>query len=184
MALTQGSKIVATDIATIKANLKAELKRRGGQGSVYGYGENAHDYTTAPTAGGKVLTEHLNKLLTLTKTIDGTTVSSVGAGDEILATTVGGVATRVNNLAAINKYSSNSGCSASCTGLCSTSCFGSCKSNCDSVCDGGCSANCTSSCIGGAQGTNSTNGSYNADSTGCNVCGGTCCSVPILVVDL
>ena len=38
MALTTNSKILAADIAAIKQRLKLELKRRGGQGSVYGWG--------------------------------------------------------------------------------------------------------------------------------------------------
>lgn len=58
MALGAGNPILATDINTLKAAVKAEMNRRKYTGSVAGYAAASYDYSTVPAAGVKALVEH------------------------------------------------------------------------------------------------------------------------------
>lgn len=56
------AKITASDINTLKTNLKAELKRRNNSwGSLTAYAGTSYDFSTAATTSNKILLEHGQK---------------------------------------------------------------------------------------------------------------------------
>lgn len=77
--VSAGAKLTGTTLTNLKAAVKAECaNRRIYTGSVATYGGTSYDYSTASTAGKKVLIEHYNKNATPLDKIDGksTTIAS------------------------------------------------------------------------------------------------------------
>lgn len=74
------TQISASRFTNLKARVKAECLRRkyvgtaSGSASVSAYGSTSYDYTTAATTGGKILTEHRNKIATPLNAINATTI--------------------------------------------------------------------------------------------------------------
>lgn len=135
--------ITAADFNNLKARVKAECLRRRYTGSVAEYGGSDYDYTVVPEAGGKILYEHYTKIANPLTAIDGivrTPRSRVNQSDmdEMTAT--------VTELENYSLRSDETGCNASCTGLCLSTCTGSCEEGCVSACANTCEINCTDTC--------------------------------------
>ena len=169
MALTEGNKILASDLVALKNRVNDELKRRCRKGSVASY---AAEYTNTPTSGGKALPSHINEIITPMSKINTPGVSTVSTGNLI------------NNIDALDTKltlwesdtmvkNGNNSCSASCTGMCVDGCWGcsgcggSCSSSCGGDCEGGCSG-CSGTCSG------SCTGCFNTCTNTCTGCGGYC----------
>ena len=182
MALTTGNPILASEIISIKARVKAEMLRRDKIGSLAEYGGSGYDYTVTPAAGNPILPEHFNKIIVPMNAMQDTGLTEVASGDPIPA--LG----HLNDLlTAAEQYplvSSETNCKASCTGLCTGSCSTSCGKNCSSGCQGSCDADCADDCYTGC-----TKGCGKACSSGCtgfcddscglgcaNSCNGNCSS--------
>jgi len=154
MALTTGNAILASDFVSIKARVKAEMLRRNKVGSLTAYGAASYDYSVTPTAGGKILPEHWNKLITPMNAMVNTGLSTVSSGQKTIA-----LNTLVNLLTTAEGYSitgnttnCKSSCSGLCVGTCSTDCGTGCSGSCSGGCSGGCSAQCADNCSGGCTG--------------------------------
>ncbi len=166
--------MTASQIVSLKAEVKAEMQRRHYTGSVASYGGASYDFTVTPAAGQPILTEHGNKIiqpLLAVKAISG--LAAAVQGNPIPAAfDYSGLHTVVTNLAAEAIYGSGSSCDASCTGLCeggcantcvgctgscTGTCYGTCWANCandcsytcSNTCSGGCTASCSDNCAGG-----------------------------------
>ena len=158
----------------LKAKVKAECKRRAYVGSVTDYAGTAYDYTNTPTSKNVISKEHYEKIavplnaISSDMPIDGARIIS----EAEMAT----METKATTLAAIslNVAQANTGCAASCTGLCSTGCYdactgcsgcgGSCSYSCSSC--GGCDNGCSGSCVNGC--------AYDCTGTCIETCRGTC----------
>lgn len=170
MALTTGSKATASDIKALKARVKAEMQRRKYTGSLTGYAGTSYDYSTVPAAGGKLLIEHYNKIVTPMRQVNATTTAAntVSAGAKI---------TQLNSLSSVlSSYegksltASPSDCASSCSGLCYTECGNTCK-GCTGTCSGGCTS--CSGCSGGCTSCSSCSG-CSGGCEGCGHCDGGC----------
>ena len=75
MAYESGVKIAATDFVNLKARVKAEMNRRKGTGSLTSYAGTSYDYTTTPASGGKILEEHIDKLIVPLSNVNFTSIS-------------------------------------------------------------------------------------------------------------
>lgn len=168
----------------LKAKVKAECQRRAYVGSVTDYASTVYDYTNAPTSKNVISKEHYEKIAVPLNAISGD-VSTDGAriiNEAEMAT----METKATTLAAIslNVAQANTGCAASCTGLCSTGCYNACTSctSCSGCggCDGSCWGDCTgcsgtcwnvcqNSCDGGCTGscTHVCGSGCGSDCTGC-----------------
>ena len=144
MALTQGSSITAADINQLKADIKAEVKRRIYYSNISSYGGSSYDYTTAPAAGGTINLEHQTKLAQQMRAVNTSSITVASQGDT--ATALSSQRTLVTNWKGYSISSSTTGCGSACTGLCSTNCGNSCSS-CTGSCVGGCGDGCTN-CTG------------------------------------
>ena len=140
MALTTGNAILASDLVAIKARVKAEMLRRNQVGSLTAYGGSSYDYTVTPTAGGKILPEHWNKLITPMNAMVNTGLSTVSSGQKIPPLNT------INTLLTQAEGYSITGSSTNCKSSCSGLCVGTCKTVCGGGCSGGCSGGCTDSC--------------------------------------
>ena len=63
MALTQGQKALASDMIALKKRVKNEMNRRKYRNSLTSYGGTSYDYSTSPASGGKIMAEHINKIV-------------------------------------------------------------------------------------------------------------------------
>ena len=140
MALTQGNPILASELVSIKARVKAEMLRRNQVGSLTAYGGSSYDYTVAPTVGGKILPEHWNKIITPMNAMVNTGLSTVSSGNKIPPLDT--INTLLTKAEGYSITGTTTNCKASCSGLC----VGTCKTDCGGGCSGGCSGSCTDSC--------------------------------------
>lgn len=154
----------------LKAKVKAECQRRAYVGSVTDYAGTAYDYTNTPTSQSIISKEHYEKIAVPLNAISGD-VPTDGAriiSEAEMAT----METKATTLAAIslNVAQANTGCAASCTGLCSTGCYDSCT-GCTSCsgCGGSCSYNCSTGCSGSC-GDACSSGCSTSCTPGCTSC--------------
>lgn len=171
--MQKDSKITASSFTDIKAKVKAEMQRRKYTGSVSSYGGTAYDYTTTPVAGEKVLDEHIEKIKT---PLDAVNSNTNPIKDKLTIKELETTDAHITYLksAGLTSSSANTGCMASCTGLCSTGCSSTC-SGCT-----GCSGSCSGSCSGGCSGCSGCgsgcSGSCSGGCSGCSGCGSGCAS--------
>lgn len=140
MALTKGNPILASELVSIKARVKAEMLRRNQVGSLTAYGGSSYDYTVTPTAGGEILPEHWNKIITPMNAMVNTGLSTVSSGNIIPSLDT--INTLLTKAEGYSITGNTTNCKASCSGLC----VGTCKTNCGSGCSGSCSGSCTDAC--------------------------------------
>lgn len=158
MALESKNQTLASDFISLKARVKAEMQRRKYTGSLTKYAGAEWDYVVQPTAGGKLLPEHYNKIIEPLNAIAPTGFDTpITQGDHAIAIKVA-----VDKLAEYEKKTPSSGandCAVSCSGRCTTSCGSDCNiscGGCSSTCSG-CSSTCNDTCSGT-----------------CSTCGGAC----------
>lgn len=180
--------LVASRFSNLKAKIKAECQRRAYVGSVTSYAGSSYDYSAAPATDTIIKKEHYEKIAVPMNAITGdvaTDGARVVSDAELTA-----METKVTTLSNISLGVSqaNTGCNASCTGLCSTGCYDSCTSctscsGCSGCGDGctGCGSGCTGGCLGGCQTTCSgycagCSGSCAGSCTSCDGCTGSCSS--------
>lgn len=163
MALTQGQKALASDMVALKKRVKDEMNRRKYRNSLVSYGGTDYDYSTSPASGGKIMAEHINKIVIplnkikstgLTDNNQGTIIKALNIIDANLTTYE--TETQTGSSSCTDGVCSGlcSGCIGTCSGSCGgcggcggcsgcSGCGGACSSNCD-----GCSGSCTGSCDG------------------------------------
>ena len=146
MALTSGNAILASELVAIKARVKAEMLRRNQVGSLTAYGGSSYDYTVTPTAGGKILPEHWNKIITPMNAMVNTGLSTVSSGQKIPPLNT--INTLLTQAEGYSITGSTTNCKSSCSGLCVGTCKSTCGSGCSGNCSGGCSDACTDVCTG------------------------------------
>ena len=165
MAYEAGVKISASHFTALKTRVKNEMNRRKGTGSLTAYAGTSYDYTTTPAAGGKILEEHIDKLVVPLSKVNFTAIGDQAAGNPIKAMAV--IDTTLTTYEA-DKAQTNAThhCSASCSGMCTTGCYSQCTgcTGCSGTCSGGCGG-CTS--CSGCRGCSGGCG-------GCTSCSGTC----------
>ena len=160
MAYESNVKFTAQDFINLKARVKAEMTRRKGTGSLTSYAGTSYDYTTAPVAGGNILEEYIDKLITPLSKISFSDIADQSKGDTVKAMNT--LDAKLSTYESAGVSGSGHYCNSSCSGMCSTGCYSGCTG-----CSGSCSG-CTScsSCTGctGCSGYCS----------GCTGCSGTC----------
>lgn len=135
----------------LKSRVKAECQRRKYVGSVTPYAGTAYDYTN-PAAADKIIRyEHYKKIAEPLTAIDGKSRLPRGRVNQSDITEM---QTALTALEKKKLTSSDTGCSASCTGMCYTGCAGTCKNGCGDECTGcyGCGDSCAYWCGDGCQG--------------------------------
>ena len=176
----------AVRFTNLKAKIKAECQRRAYVGSVTSYAGSSYDYSAAPAIDTIIKKEHYEKIAVPMNAITGdvaTDGARVVSDAELTA-----METKVTTLSNISLGVSqaNTGCNASCTGLCSTGCYDACTScsgcsGCGSGCSGcsgcgdgctGCGSGCASSCTGWC--TETCRGGCVGSCNGCTGCTGSC----------
>lgn len=172
MALTTGNAILASELVAIKARVKAEMLRRNQVGSLTAYGGSSYDYTVTPTAGGKILPEHWNKLITPMNAMVNTGLSTVSSGQKIPPLNT--INTLLTQAEGYSITGSSTNCKSSCSGLCVGTCKSTCGTGCASSCTGSCSGGCADNCGDGC--SSSCGGHCSNDcSTACaKTCGENC----------
>lgn len=186
--------LTASRFTNLKAKIKAECQRRAYVGSVTSYAGSSYDYSAAPATDTIIKKEHYEKIAVPMNAITGdiaTDGARIVSDAELTA-----METKVTTLSNISLGVSqaNTGCNASCTGLCSTGCYDSCTSctscsgcsgcgsgcagcsgcgdgctGCGGSCGGNCGGSCSYNCSGGCQ-QSCTGGC----STSCSGCTGSC----------
>ncbi len=159
MALTQGNPILASELVAIKARVKAEMLRRNQVGSLTAYGGSSYDYTVTPTAGGKILPEHWNKIITPMNAMVNTGMTTVSSAQKIPPLNT------INTLLTTAEGYSITGSSTNCKSSCSGLCVGTCKTVCGAGCSGNCTGSCTDACTDACTGC--TGGCKGGCSKGC-----------------
>lgn len=164
MAFTVGNPILASELISIKARVKAEMLRRNKVGSLTSYGGSAYDYTVTPVAGNPILPEHFNKIITPMNAMVNTGLSTVNSGDPIPA--LDGLVAQLTVAEGYSITGKSTNCKASCSGLCVGTCQTACGNGCSTSCTGNCSGGCNDACADGC--TSSCGGSCSSG------CGTTC----------
>ena len=147
MALSQGDKISAQDFIDLKARIKAEMNRRNLTDSMTSYAGEAYDYSIQPVSGGKILVEHINKIVEPLNAIKPSNFVKQSIGDQIKA--IEAIDTQLTIHENFPLSGTETDCNAGCSGLCAGACGGNCT-GCTGGCSGctGCSGTCTNSCTG------------------------------------
>ena len=176
MALTTGNAILASELVAIKARVKAEMLRRNQVGSLTAYGGSSYDYTVTPTAGGKILPEHWNKLITPMNAMVNTGLSTVSSGQKIPPlNTINTLLTQAEGYSITgNTTNCKSSCSGLCVGTCKSTCGTGCASSCTGSCSGGCADNCGDGCSSSCGGHCSNDCSTACAKTCGENCSGSC----------
>lgn len=176
MALTTGNAILASDLVAIKARVKAEMLRRNQVGSLAAYGGSSYDYSVTPTAGGKILPEHWNKLITPMNAMVNTGLSTVSSGQKIPPlNTINTLLTQAEGYSITgNTTNCKSSCSGLCVGTCKSTCGTGCASSCTGSCSGGCADNCGDGCSSSCGGHCSNDCSTACAKTCGENCSGSC----------
>ena len=140
MALTTGNPILASELVSIKARVKAEMLRRNQVGSLTAYGGSSYDYSVTPTTNGKILPEHWNKIITPMNAMVNTGMTTVSSGQKIPS--LKALNDLLTQAEGYNITGNTTNCKSSCSGLC----VGTCKIVCGGGCSGNCSGSCTDAC--------------------------------------
>ena len=164
----------------LKAKVKAECQRRAYVGPVNSYSGSDYDYINVPAINTVITKEHYEKIAIPMNAISGDIpVNGARVIDGVEMTTMETKVTTLSNIS-LGASQANTGCAASCTGLCSTGCYNECTGctsctscsgcygcgGCDGTCSGRCSGTCSGSCTGGCSACG-----------GCDVnCSGSCWS--------
>lgn len=176
MAFTVGNPILASELISIKARVKAEMLRRNKVGSLTSYGGAAYDYTVTPAAGNPILPEHFNKIITPMNAMVNTGLSTVNSGDPIPA--LDGLVAQLTAAEGYSITSKSTNCKSSCSGLCVGTCQNACGNSCSSGCTGTCSGGCNDACADGCTsscGGACSHGCGTSCNKGCaNTCGNNC----------
>lgn len=150
MSFNLSNPILAGDFISLKARVKAECARRKYIGSVASYAGSSYDYSVQPTGDGLPLPEHANKIIVPLNAINDTGFSKTRSG--LPVKTIESAEKLLTSLEKIAVDATDSGCKASCTGLCQGTCTETCTSGCTGecsvACGSGCSNNCTWECGG------------------------------------
>ena len=144
MSFSKGNAILASELVSIKARVKAEMLRRNQVGSLASYGGSAYDYTVTPTAGGKILPEHWNKLITPMNAMVDTGLTTVNSGEQIPA--LDNLVTLLTKAESYSVTGNTTNCKASCSGLCRGTCRSTCGTGCSNTCSSSCSNDCNDTC--------------------------------------
>lgn len=203
MAITENSKVLASDFIALKARVKTELSRRVRNGDISSYGGSNYDYTVTPTSNSQILVEHINKIVEPLNAVNSTGVSTSTAnispivnltlldaklttyeGDQMVQNGHNSCNAACTGMCVSTCWSACTGCTGTCTGSCSSTCSGSCGGacsygcggSCGSGCSGGCDGSCTSSCAAGcASGCSGLcTGGCSGYCGNCGGCGNTC----------
>ena len=181
MALTAGNKPLASDFISLKQRVKKEMQRRNLTNPLTAYAGTAYDYTTTPAAGGKLLAEHIEKIIVPINAIKSTGFAAQQDGLIIKALNAVDVQLSAHEVKPLR--GSGTDCTAGCSGLCTNACTGTCQGTCSGTCSGGCKGctgctNCSGTCSGGCKGCTSCSGCSGCTScsgcSGCSNCSGTC----------
>lgn len=176
MAFTVGNPILASELISIKARVKAEMLRRDKVGSLTAYGGAAYDYTVTPVAGNPILPEHFNKIITPMNAMVNTGLSTVNSGDPVPA--LDGLVAQLTAAEGYSLTSKSTNCKSSCSGLCVGTCKTACGTGCSSGCTGTCSGGCNDACADGCTQACGGSCSYECGTSctkGCaNTCNGNC----------
>lgn len=176
MSFTVGNPILASELISIKARVKAEMLRRNKVGSLTAYGGSAYDYTVTPAAGNPILPEHFNKIITPMNAMVNTGLSTVNSGDPIPA--LDGLVAQLTAAEGYSLTSNSTNCKSSCSGLCVGTCKTACGTGCSSGCTGTCSGGCADNCADGCSnicGGSCSHGCGTSCTKGCaNTCNGNC----------
>lgn len=160
MGLGKENKVTASDINALKNRVKTEMGRRqyATPTSLASYNGN---FTTAATAGTKIVSSQFTQTVGYINYIKPTGVSSgklyaLSAAATALSTAEGFAVDansascdggKCQGLCYTNCSSGcRNGCSTGCTGGCKSGCQGSCTATCRSGCDNGCDNNCGYDC--------------------------------------
>lgn len=146
MALTAGNKMLASDINSLKARVKAEMLRRNQTGSLATYGSSSYDFSNSASSGTLIRVEHQTKTVGLVDKIKSTGIAAASSGS--IAKAINTASTLLATYEDTAMTSATSDCASSCTGLCYTGCTGTCKSGCTGTCSGSCSGSCSGGCEG------------------------------------
>ena len=147
MSLSAKEQCLAQEMIDLKARVKAEMQRRNGNGSLVAYAGTDYDYTVDPTAGGQMLTEHVNKIVVPMNAITASGMTEQAVGDQAMA--MDGIDAKLTvYVAEPAQKNATSSCSGACSGLCVSSCYSNCGGSCSVGCGscGGCSGGCTGDC--------------------------------------
>ena len=147
MSLSAKEQCLAQEMIDLKARVKAEMRRRNGNGSLVAYAGTDYDYTVDPAAGGQMLTEHVNKIVVPMNAITASGMTEQAVGDQAMA--MDGIDAKLTvYVAEPAQKNGTSSCSGACSGLCVSSCYSSCGGSCSVGCGscGGCSGGCTGDC--------------------------------------
>lgn len=189
MSLSAKEQCLAQEMIDLKARVKAEMQRRCRKGSLTAYAGTDYDYTVTPVTGGRMLTEHVNKIIVPMNAITASGMTERVVGDQAVAMDVMDAKLTAYSAEPMQRNATSS-CSGACSGLCVGGCWnscsgcgGSCSSNCSGSCDTDCTTNCgtdgCSSCTGSCSGS-CKSGCKGSCTDQCEGCGGTCadtCSV-------
>lgn len=172
MALTAGSKILASDINSLKARVKAEMLRRNQTGSLATYGSSSYNFSNSASSGTLIRVEHQTKTVGLVDKIKSTGITAASSGS--ITKAINTASTLLATYEDTPMTASTSDCASSCTGLCYTGCAGTCKSGCTGSCSGGCQG-CTATCADSCKGGNCQGGCQNSCIGSCkDGCTGSC----------
>ena len=117
--------VTAEDFNGLKELLNNECNRRRGVGSVQSYAGSAYQFSTKPAPGGYILAEHGQKLADPLRAINPAGIDKVESGSYIR---MDAMAKRIAELGKKDAVSmTDTGCAASCTGLCSSGCYTTCN---------------------------------------------------------
>ena len=112
-----------SDVNSLKTKVKAEMLRRNSRfsGSLAAYGAAGYDFSTTPSSGVKILTEHGSKTINLLLLVkDYPNVCNSSAGQKIPSgfTASNLIINGVNVLETESITGNTSSCRGACTGLC------------------------------------------------------------------
>lgn len=165
--------ITAERLNALQTKVKAEMARRNAtehNASLSGYAGASWDFQTR--TGEPITDEHVQKIIDpLLEVNDFLYDNSFRTGKSGLELSVYRAEKFVDEISAIDKTESNSGCRGNCTGLCANACTSGCTgcSSCTGGCSTVCAKSCSSNCGGGC--TSCTGGC----SAGCtHTCGSGC----------
>lgn len=153
--------ITAERFNSIKARVKAEMKRRNGYGSMAAFAGTEYDFSVTPAKDGVILKEHGQNMVDLLRNINQN--DGLEATD-IIVQDLDKVEEVLSKYEQESMTGSSSSCGGACSGLCTTTCTGSCEGSCSGYCANSCNGDCYGSC----------SGCSGSCSGGCGSCDSTC----------
>lgn len=146
MSLSAKEQCLAQEMVDLKARVKAEMQRRCRNGTLVAYAGTDYDYTVIPETGGKMLVEHVNKIVVPMNSITPSGMTERVVGDQAVAMDVMDAKLTSYSAEPMQKNATSS-CSGACSGLCVGGCWNSC-SGCGGSCSHSCSGTCSGNCGG------------------------------------